>query len=125
MGQESGGEVFQVKKSTLSRKLTLGKHPALVVHAFPTEDSHLYLKCRNIPLNLEQATISPHRGPTYDQAYLKELKAKTPSSRPTAMGDSYDADMSMTVEEVSIITVDGVDDLGELSLRSFGFFTDV
>ena len=28
--KESGGEVFQVKKSNLSRKLTLGKHPSSV-----------------------------------------------------------------------------------------------
>jgi hypothetical protein len=36
------------------------------------------------PSNLDQASISPHtnRGPVYDEAYLNELKASTPSSRP-------------------------------------------
>ncbi|TFK40869.1 nineteen complex-related protein 2-domain-containing protein [Crucibulum laeve] len=77
--EEGGGEVFQVKKSNLSRKLALGTHPA-------------------VSLNLEQATISPARGPTYDQAYLNQLKASTPTSRPPRpAGGPYDADMSMDV----------------------------
>jgi hypothetical protein len=39
---------------------------------------------RTPPSNLDQASISPHtnRGPVYDEAYLNELKASTPSSRP-------------------------------------------
>jgi GC-rich sequence DNA-binding factor len=39
---------------------------------------------RTPPPNLDQASISPHtdRGPVYDEAYLNELKASTPSSRP-------------------------------------------
>ncbi|RDB19034.1 GC-rich sequence DNA-binding factor 2 [Hypsizygus marmoreus] len=92
--ESGGGEVFQVKKSNLSRKLALGTHPA------------------SVPLNLEQATISPNRGPTYDQAYLKELKASTPTSRPPDISDSYDADMSMDVEDVSMMSVDGTDVFG-------------
>lgn len=39
---------------------------------------------RTPPSNLDQASISSHtnRGPVYDAAYLNELKASTPSSRP-------------------------------------------
>ncbi|KAF5375932.1 hypothetical protein D9615_008279 [Tricholomella constricta] len=93
--EETGGEVFQVKKSNLSRKLALGKHPA------------------SVPLNLEQATISPNRGPTYDQAYLKELKASTPTSRPPPISDPNDADMIMDVDEISTLAIDGADSFNE------------
>jgi hypothetical protein len=39
---------------------------------------------RTPPSNLDQASISPHTNsrPVYDEAYLNELKASTPSSRP-------------------------------------------
>lgn len=67
---------------------------------------------RSIPLSLDQATISPNRGPTYDQAYLKQLKASTPTSRPAAVVDPYDADMSMDVEDVSMMSFDSMDSLG-------------
>ncbi|GLB38206.1 putative nineteen complex-related protein 2 [Lyophyllum shimeji] len=89
--EESGEQAFKVKKSTLSRKLALGTHPA------------------SIPLNLEQATISTNRGPTYDEAYLKELKASTPSARPPPLSDPYAADMSMDVEQVSTMAVETTD----------------
>jgi GC-rich sequence DNA-binding factor len=69
---------------------------------------------RNIPLNLDQATISPHRGPTYDQEYLRELKANTPTSRSVVATDPYDADMSMDVEDVSMLSVDSANILGQL-----------
>ncbi|KAJ7069752.1 nineteen complex-related protein 2-domain-containing protein [Mycena amicta] len=71
----SSGEVFKVKKSNLSQRLSLGTHPALA----------------------KNVAASPNRGPTYDQAYLNELKASTPTSRPTS-SDPYDADMSMDVD---------------------------
>ncbi|KAF7346601.1 GC-rich sequence DNA-binding factor-like protein [Mycena sanguinolenta] len=60
--------------------------------------------CRNIvPSNLDQASISPHRGPTYDKAYLNELKASTPSARaPVPVSDPYDADMSMDMGDMSV-----------------------
>ncbi|KAJ7021614.1 nineteen complex-related protein 2-domain-containing protein [Mycena alexandri] len=79
--EEGGGEVFKVKKSNLSQRLTLGTHPS-----------------SNVPSNLDQASISPHRGPTYDQAYLNQLKASTPSSRAP---DPYDADMSLDMGDIS------------------------
>lgn len=69
----------------------------------------LTIICRSIPLSLDQATISPSRGPTYDQAYLKELKASTPSARPSALTDPYDADMSIDVEEASMMSIDGAE----------------
>ncbi|KAF8827789.1 hypothetical protein HHX47_DHR4000028 [Lentinula edodes] len=83
--ETSGGEVFKLKKSKLSRNLTLN--------------------------NLDQATISPIRnGPTYDAAYLQELKKSTPSSRapPQTSVDPYDADMSMSTD----VTMD----LGDVSM---------
>ncbi|KAE9393862.1 hypothetical protein BT96DRAFT_978753 [Gymnopus androsaceus JB14] len=90
--EDSGGDVFKLKKSKLSRNLSLGKHPA------------------NIPDNLDQASISPSRnGPTYDEAYLNELKKSTPSSRAPVPTDPYDADMSMDItmdlEDVSALDI--------------------
>ncbi|KAJ7718488.1 nineteen complex-related protein 2-domain-containing protein [Mycena maculata] len=82
---EGGGEVFKVKKSNLSQRLRLGTHPSNIV-----------------PSYLDRA-ISPHCGPTYDQAYLNQLKASTPSSRaPIPSGDPYDADMSMDIGDMSV-----------------------
>lgn len=89
--EESSSDVFKVKKSHLSQKLTLGKHPS------------------NVPLNLDQATISPYRGPTYDQEHLRELKANTPSSRSVVAADPYDTDMSLDVGDVSVMSVDRAD----------------
>ncbi|KAJ4501398.1 nineteen complex-related protein 2-domain-containing protein [Lentinula lateritia] len=91
--ETSGGEVFKLKKSKLSRNLTLSKHST------------------NFPDNLDQATISPSRnGPTYDAAYLQELKKSTPSSRapPQTSVDPYDADMSMSTDVAM--------DLGDVSM---------
>lgn len=91
-GQEDDGEVFQVKKSSLSRKLALGKHPSSVASiVFEGSMVNSFPPFRSVPLNLDQATISLNDGPKYDQAYLNELKANTPSSRP-----------SMNTEPVSV-----------------------
>ncbi|KAF8171926.1 nineteen complex-related protein 2-domain-containing protein [Mycena galopus ATCC 62051] len=84
VGKESGGEVFKVKKSNLSQRLSLGTHSS-----------------NNVLSNLDQASISPHRGPTYDKAYLNELKASTPSSRAPVPSDPYDADMSVDFGDMS------------------------
>ncbi|KAF8442882.1 nineteen complex-related protein 2-domain-containing protein, partial [Boletus edulis BED1] len=74
---------FQIKKSSLSRKLTLGLHPA------------------SLPATLDQATISTHSNgaPVYDQAYLSELRASTYSARPPPNNDIYDVDASMSVDQ--------------------------
>ncbi|KAE9393867.1 hypothetical protein BT96DRAFT_967114 [Gymnopus androsaceus JB14] len=58
----------------------------------------------------EEASISPSRnGPTYDEAYLNELKKSTPSSRAPVPTDPYDADMSMDItmdlEDVSALDI--------------------
>ncbi|KAF7288531.1 GC-rich sequence DNA-binding factor-like protein [Mycena chlorophos] len=83
----SGGEVFKVKKSNLSQRLTLGTHPALA----------------------KSADASPNNSPMYNQAYLNELKANTPSSRP-AVADGYDADMSMDVDMSADISIQDVEE---------------
>ncbi|KAJ4482295.1 nineteen complex-related protein 2-domain-containing protein [Lentinula aciculospora] len=97
----SGTEVFKLKKSKLSRNLTLGKNSP------------------KFPVNLDQATISPNRnGPTYDAAYINELKKSTPSSRapPQASADPYDADMSISMDvsmdmgDVSVVDVVDITD---------------
>ncbi|KAJ3784612.1 nineteen complex-related protein 2-domain-containing protein [Lentinula aff. detonsa] len=98
--EASGGEVFKLKKSKLSRNLTLSKQST------------------KFPDNLDQATISPsHNGPIYDAAYLNELKKSTPSSRapPQASADPYDADMSVDVSMDSgdVSMVDVVDITGD------------
>ena len=72
---------------------------------------------RNVPLNLDQASISPHRGPTYDQAHLRELKANTPTSRSVIATDPYDADMSMDIGDVSTMSVDSANVFGESSVH--------
>ncbi|KAJ6585237.1 nineteen complex-related protein 2-domain-containing protein [Mycena capillaripes] len=83
--EEGGGEVFKVKKSNLSQRLSLGTHPS-----------------STLPSSLDQASISPYRGPTYDQAHINQLKASTPSSRaPLPSTDPYDADMSMDLGDMS------------------------
>ncbi|KAH7927764.1 hypothetical protein BV22DRAFT_1006330 [Leucogyrophana mollusca] len=93
-GDDEGGgdgEVFQVKKSNLSRKLALGTHPA---NALPT--------------TLDQASISSRSNgaPVYDQAYLSELKANTPSARRPPGNDLYDGDISMDLGDVTAETND-------------------
>ncbi|KZT67273.1 hypothetical protein DAEQUDRAFT_673635 [Daedalea quercina L-15889] len=85
--EEGEGEVFQVKKSNLSRKLALGRHPASNV------------KAASVELPSSARSDSSIR---YDAAYLSELKASTPSVRPSLQeGDlSYDADMSVVEESL-------------------------
>ncbi|KAF4590038.1 hypothetical protein EYR40_009567 [Pleurotus pulmonarius] len=86
--EEGDGEVFQVKKSSLSQKLILGRNAAPSSTTLPQ-------------------TSSPSRGPVYDSAYLSELKASTPSTRPRLAVD--DGDVSMDVDETSISNGQTVD----------------
>ena len=44
-------------------------------------------------------------GPTYDAAYLSQLKASTPSARPSLPTDAYDADVSMDVDSPASLSV--------------------
>ncbi|KAJ3838020.1 nineteen complex-related protein 2-domain-containing protein [Lentinula raphanica] len=79
----SGGEVFKLKKSKLSRNSTL---------------AHQSTK---FPDNLDQATITTsHNGPVYDAAYLNELKKSTPSSRapPPVSADPHSEDVTMSLD---------------------------
>ena len=64
---------------------------------------------RSIPLTLDQATISR---PIYDAAYLKELKASTPTARPPLPSntDPYDADMSVDMGDISMQSIN--EDIG-------------
>ncbi|CCL98857.1 uncharacterized protein FIBRA_00863 [Fibroporia radiculosa] len=99
--EEGDGEVFQVKKSSLSRKLTLGKHPAQ--NAIPSS------------VDLSSTTRS-NGAPTYDAAYLNELKASTPTTRPSVSANvdmSYDADMSVDADALPQSSLTGVIDLSD------------
>lgn len=59
---------------------------------------------------MEQATISTNDGPKYDTAYLEELKASTPTTRPPqpSVVDVYDADMSIDMGDVSVQSLDNI-----------------
>ncbi|KZT09212.1 uncharacterized protein LAESUDRAFT_810841 [Laetiporus sulphureus 93-53] len=101
-GEEEGdGEVFQVKKSNLSKKLTVGKHPAFPGHVVPS----------SIELPSTPRSTST---PTYDAAYLSELKASTPTARPSMSVDqnmSYDADVSLDADSLMQSSVSSVIDI--------------
>ncbi|KAI0058268.1 hypothetical protein BV25DRAFT_1919473 [Artomyces pyxidatus] len=103
--EDSGGEVFKIKKSNLSRKLALGTHPASPAN-----------------VSTSDRATTPARGPVYDKAYLSELKASTPTNRPpvTTKDDPYDADMSMDIDSVGDMTVEMTDvfDAGETVIPS-------
>ncbi|KAL1745260.1 nineteen complex-related protein 2-domain-containing protein [Schizophyllum fasciatum] len=93
--QESEGTEFKIKKSNLSQRLSHGSKSAL-------------------PSNLDQATITPQSsGPRYDQNYLNELKASTPTTRPSFAANN-DSELAMDVDSanmaVSVIDVDALDD---------------
>lgn len=65
------------------------------------------------------ASTTSSTGPSYSAAYLNELKAATPSSRPRLTGDepvSYDVDASM---DANSYTPQIVDLTGELSACFF------
>jgi GC-rich sequence DNA-binding factor len=71
-----------------------------------------------LPTDLDQASISARSngGPMYDDAYLSELKASTPSSRPplpTPVLDPYNGDVSMDVSmDVSDVSMQSMDVYG-------------
>jgi GC-rich sequence DNA-binding factor len=95
-----------VKKSNLSKKLTLATHSAYV-HVQSTVKSGLFTRVISnaLPVSLDQATITPRSNgtPVYDQAYLSELKASTPTSRRVApVAESYVEDVSMDLGEISV-----------------------
>ncbi|VDB84202.1 unnamed protein product [Peniophora sp. CBMAI 1063] len=81
--EEGDGEAFKIKKSALSKKLSLGQHPATT----------------QPPSNLNQASISDSR-PVYDAKYLSELRAST-SSRPRPVQDE---DVTMSIDPLDGLT---------------------
>ncbi|EMD40093.1 hypothetical protein CERSUDRAFT_81377 [Gelatoporia subvermispora B] len=101
---EGDEEVFQLKKSNLSRKLALGTHPAST----------------SVLTSNYDPTATPSKsngGPTYDAAYLSELKAKTPSARPPAPVDdsmSYDADISLDADGLQHSALTSIGDISDL-----------
>ncbi|KAI0081642.1 hypothetical protein K474DRAFT_1656446 [Panus rudis PR-1116 ss-1] len=88
--EEGDGEVFQVKKSNLSRKLTLNRQEGSPAAGSPSTPS-----------------IATSSQPKYDAAYLSELKAATPSARPRLEVESttYDADVSMDPDALQSSTL--------------------
>ncbi|TCD70747.1 hypothetical protein EIP91_001776 [Steccherinum ochraceum] len=94
--EEGDGAVFQLKKSSLSRKLELSKQSSSTSNV-PTSAFD--------PITSTTSSI----GPSYSAAYLNELKAATPSSRPRLTEDeqvSYDADVSMDTNSYAPQIVD-------------------
>ncbi|KAI0330494.1 GCFC-domain-containing protein [Cubamyces sp. BRFM 1775] len=85
--EEGDGEVFKLKKSNLSRKVALRNDlPGLT------------------PVPPESNTAQRSTGPTYDAAYLNELKASTPMARPPMATEntiSYDGDVSMDLDSAA------------------------
>ncbi|KAL7280100.1 hypothetical protein ACG7TL_006515 [Trametes sanguinea] len=85
--EEGDGEVFKLKKSSLSRKLVLRNDAPGIA-----------------PAPFEPAITARSTGPTYDAAYLNELKASTPSARPSMLADettSQDADVLMDIDSAA------------------------
>ena len=85
--------------------MALGTHPSWVVSllVFTFFADTFY---SSVALNFDHATISTNRGLTYDQTYLNQLKASTPTSRPRLTDDAYDADTSMNIVDVSLGDMD-------------------
>ncbi|KAH9851709.1 nineteen complex-related protein 2-domain-containing protein [Lenzites betulinus] len=88
--EESGGEVFKLKKSNLSRNIALrNASPGIT------------------PAGFEPSITARSTGPTYDAAYLNELKASTPTARPSLPADStvsYNADVSMDIDSTGPVS---------------------
>lgn len=106
-----------MKKSSLSQKLSLSTHPAYVYVCTAVEFILFMRSIRNVlPASLDQATITPRSNgaPVYDQAYLSQLKASTPSSRRAPVAEGYDADVSMDPGESSI---EATEISGKISLK--------
>jgi GC-rich sequence DNA-binding factor len=118
--QEGNQEVFKIKKSNLSQKLTLRQHPAsqgqgCVCCPYNSEFRAYRLRgIRRLPSNLDQASISTHttRGPVYDEAYLNELKASTPSSRPRIPEGGAPDDDTLVLSTPGDVEMESLDSIG-------------
>lgn len=69
---------------------------------------------RTPPPNLDQASISPHTssGPVYDAAYLNELKASTPSSRPRIPEGDFHPDGTPITSVMEDSAMESLDSIG-------------
>ncbi|KAI8994209.1 nineteen complex-related protein 2-domain-containing protein [Trametes punicea] len=88
--EEGDGEVFKLKKSNVSKKVSLRKDAPGVA-----------------PAPFEPPITQRSTGPTYDAAYLNELKASTPSARPPMPPEetvSYEADVSMDLDATAHVS---------------------
>lgn len=97
--KEGDGEVFKVKKSNLSRKIALGKPVGTrcVSCCFQFVLSITFFLSNVKPSSFDPLatpiSASTSSGPSYSAAYLSELKAATPGSRPKlSEGDSFTLD---------------------------------
>ncbi|PPQ75513.1 hypothetical protein CVT24_013187 [Panaeolus cyanescens] len=91
--QDADTETFKIKKSSLSQKLSLGTHPAS-------------LPVPNVPAQTASTT-----GPLYDAAYLRELKASTPTARPPPARTAIDLEVDAYEADVSMMDIDAVAEL--------------
>jgi GC-rich sequence DNA-binding factor len=116
--QEGNQEVFKIKKSNLSQKLTLRQHPAsqgcVCCHYISEFRAYRLCGIRRLPSNLDQASISTHttRGPVYDEAYLNELKASTPSSRPRIPEGGAPDDDAVVLSTPVDVEMESLDNIG-------------
>jgi GC-rich sequence DNA-binding factor len=63
------------------------------------------------PSSIDVASLAPRSNgaPTYDAAYLSELKASTPTNRPPASRDvSYDMDVSVDPDDYPMAVLNDV-----------------
>lgn len=77
----------------------------------------------NEPASLDPISPRANNGPTYDASYLSELKASTPTARPSqpVYDISYDADASMNDITMGDITMDPMDGKWHELMSSFAF----
>lgn len=116
--------MFKVKKSSLSRKLTLGRSPSsspgYVLQSREAVSSFLFFRL-SLPDNLDQATISAQtNSPSYTKAYLEELKASTPSTpanKNTLDNAGADISFGSSLDVSEVFDVEGavVENLSEVA----------
>ncbi|KAG9021219.1 hypothetical protein FS842_006754, partial [Serendipita sp. 407] len=117
LGNEEGegeGDVFQVKKSALSRKM---KNGIGLSSSSPGA---------NLTLKLEQTYIAPRpEGPKYDASYLEELRASTNSKPPVKFStndgikEDMDIDTGLTFDasEMDGAVIENISDLPLMSTQ--------
>ncbi|KAL4245564.1 Intron Large complex component GCFC2-like protein [Abortiporus biennis] len=105
--EEGDGEVFQVKKSNLSQKLSSRKLSSNVVAS-----------------SYELPKLPQSNGPTYSQEYLASLKAATPTARPKFTDDesmNSIGDVVMDVDTVQPSNLAEVVDLTDAAAQQEAF----